>query len=180
MSVPRSDREPERLEALRLYDILDTSPEDAFDDLARLATHVCEAPMATIAFVDEDRVWAKAGMGFPFREWSREEGFSSYAVNSNGLTIVRDSLQDDRFAASPLVVSDPHVRFYAGAPLLCAEGVAIGALSVYDTQARSLSADQAAGLWALTRQVMTQLELRRRLSELNKVAEDRKRTEGEL
>src|SRR5205085_8980996 len=159
MSVPRSDHEPARLEALRLYDILDTSPEDAFDDLARLAAHVCEAPMATVAFVDDHQIWAKAGMGFPFREWSREEGFSSHAINSNGLTIVRDALADDRFVKSPLVVAEPHVRFYAGAPLLCAEGIALGALSVYDTGPRSLSADQAAGLWALTRQVVTQLEL---------------------
>src|SRR5438552_14645900 len=160
MSVPRSDREPERLEALRLYGILDTSPEDAFDDLARLAAHVCNAPMATISFVDDTRVWAKAGMGFPFREWSREEAFSSHAIMENGLTIVRDALEDERFVDSPLVVEEPHVRFYAGAPLLGTEGAAIGALSVYDTEPRALSPDQAAGLWALTRQVMTQLELR--------------------
>jgi PAS domain S-box-containing protein len=180
MSVPRSDREPERLEALRLYDILDTSPEDGFDDLARLATHVCQTPMAVVSFVDEHRVWAKAGMGFPFREWSREEGFSSHAILDNGLTVVRDTLEDERFAQSPLVVGEPRVRFFAGAPLLCAEGVAIGTLSVMDVVPRSLSPEQAAGLWALTRQVMTQLELRRRLSELRELSADRTRTEGEL
>jgi PAS domain S-box-containing protein len=180
MTVPRSDHEPERLEALRLYDILDTRPEDAFDDLVRLATHVCDAPMAVISFVDDTRIWAKAGMGFPFREWSREEGFSSYAILDNGLTIVRDTLEDDRFAGSPLVTQEPHVRFFAGAPLLCSEGVALGALSVMDVVPRALSPDQAAGLWALTRQVVTQLELRRRLSELKEVAADRIRAEGEL
>jgi PAS domain S-box-containing protein len=180
MTVPRSDHEPERLEALRLYDILDTGPEDAFDDLARLATHICEAPMAVISFVDDTRIWAKAGMGFPFREWSREEGFSSYAILDNGLTIVRDTLEDERFADSPLVTDQPHVRFFAGAPLLCSEGVALGALSVMDVVPRALSPDQAAGLWALTRQVITQLELRRNLSDLKEVAADRTRAEGEL
>src|SRR2546423_829611 len=109
MSVPRPDSEPERLQVLRRYDILDTGPEDAFDDLARLAAHICEAPMATVAFVDEGRVWAKAGMGFPFREWSRDEGFSSYAINSSGLTVVRDAQEDDRFISSPLVTDEPHV-----------------------------------------------------------------------
>jgi PAS domain S-box-containing protein len=180
MSVPRPDSEPERLQVLRRYDILDTGPEDAFDDLARLAAHVCEAPMATVAFVDEGRVWAKAGMGFPFREWSRDEGFSSYAINSSGLTVVRDALDDDRFVSSPLVTEEPHVRFYAGAPLLCAEGVAIGALCVYDTEPRALDPAQAAGLWALTRQVITQLELRRSIAELKEADADRSRTDREL
>ncbi|MDP9297038.1 MAG: PAS domain-containing protein [Actinomycetota bacterium] len=180
MTVPRSDRDQERLEALRLYDILDTGPEDGFDDLARLATHVCQTPMAVVSFVDEHRIWAKAGMGFPFREWSREEGFSSHAILEAGLTVVRDTLEDERFAQSPLVVNEPHVRFFAGAPLLCAEGVAIGTLSVMDVVPRSLSPEQAAGLWALTRQVMTQLELRRRLPELKELSADRTRAEGEL
>src|SRR3954449_8564944 len=154
MSVPRPELEPERLQVLRRYDILDTGPEDAFDDLARLATHVCEAPMATVAFVDENRIWAKAGMGFPFREWSREEGFSSYAINTSGLTVVRDALEDDRFVSSPLVTDEPHVRFYAGAPLLCGEAVSTAPLSIYDSEPRTLDSAQAAGLWALTRQVM--------------------------
>jgi PAS domain S-box-containing protein len=180
MTLPTLSGEPDRLEALRLYDILDTSPEDAFDDLVRLATHVCQTPMAVINFVDEDRIWAKAGTGFPFREWSREEGFAPYVILDTGLTIVRDTLEDERFVKSPLVLEEPHVRFFAGVPVLSAEGMAIGTLSVMDVVPRALSPDQAAGLWALTRQVMTQLELRRRLSELKELSADRTRTEGEL
>ncbi|MGD0766893.1 MAG: EAL domain-containing protein [Tepidisphaeraceae bacterium] len=152
--------ESERLSALRRCQQLDTASEIAFDDLVFLASRVCEAPMAAISLVDEHRQWFKSQVGLGVRQTPREVAFCAHAILQPDLLVVPDALKDERFHDSPLVRNDPHIRFYAGAPLLTADGQAIGALCAMDTVARSLSTQQAEALQALARQVMNQIELR--------------------
>ena len=152
--------ESERLAALRRCEALDTAPEIAFDDLVLLASRVCEAPMSAISLVDEHRQWFKSQVGLGVRQTPREVAFCAHAILQPDLLVVPDALKDERFHDSPLVRNDPHIRFYAGAPLLTADGQAIGALCAMDTVARSLSTQQAEALQALARQVMNQIELR--------------------
>ncbi len=155
-----------RLAALRRYGILDSEPEEGFDELARLAAHVCGTPIAVVDFVDEDRVWAKANIGPAARELPRDAAFAATVIEHPGLTTVRDVGEDERFGGARFAMADPEMRFYAGVPLLTPDGHAVGALSVMDHRPRALGADQAAALGALARQVMTQLELRRNLTDL--------------
>jgi anti-sigma regulatory factor (Ser/Thr protein kinase) len=158
--------ETERLEALRKYQILDTDPEVAFDDLALLASHICATPMAAITLVDQDRQWFKARVGVPLRETPRSISFCTHAIEQRGIFIVPDASKDARLRDNPQVTGDPHIRFYAGAPLITREGHALGTLCVVDRRPRQLTDAQIEGLQVLRRQVEAQLELRRRLIEL--------------
>jgi anti-sigma regulatory factor (Ser/Thr protein kinase) len=168
-----------RLSALRRYRILDTEPERSFDDLAFLAAHVCGTPMALITLVDEHRQWFKSRVGVSVTETSRAVSFCAHAIEQQDLFIVSDTLQDERFRENPLVMDDPHIRFYAGAPLVTPDGHALGTLCVIDNRSRTLTADQRAGLEALRRQVESQLELRRNLIELDEALFVRDRAEAE-
>ena len=158
--------ERQRLQALRTYRILDTDPEQAFDDLALLASQICGTPIALISLVDEERQWFKARVGMSVRETARNVSFCSRAIEQEGLFIVPDALRDARFRENALVTGDPHIRFYAGAPLITRDGDALGALCVIDRRPRTLTDDQLAALRTLRRQVEAQLELRRNLAEL--------------
>ena len=164
--------EEERLAALEKMDVLDTGPEQAFDDLTLLAAHICGTPMAAITFVDADRQWFKSRIGLPTSETPRSVAFCSHAIQHAGIMIVPDAQQDDEFRANPQVTGDPHIRFYAGAPLLTREGLAVGALCVIDSEPRTLRKDQLEALDALRRQVEAQLELRRRVGELRESHEN--------
>ena len=168
-----------RLSALRRYRILDTEPERHFDDLAFLASHVCGTPMAFITLVDEHRQWFKSRVGVSVTETSRAVSFCAHAIEQQGLFIVSDTLQDERFRENPLVMGDPHIRFYAGAPLVTPDGHALGTLCVIDNRSRTLTSDQRAALDALRRQVESQLELRRNLIELDEALAARDRAEAE-
>jgi len=169
--------EDERLEALAAYRILDTEPEEAFDELARLASQICRTPLAFISFVDADRQWNKSRIGWNRAELPREGSFCSKAIEKADGLIVEDAQKDPRFAGSPLVSGQPGVRFYAGIPLaisaasaspfLNPEVVPLGTLCVMDTHPRTLINEQLEGLRTLARQVVTQLELRRNLADLN-------------
>ena len=158
--------EERRLAALRQYAVLDTLPEQALDDLTKLASHICEAPIALISLVDEDRQWFKAKVGLGAAQTSRDVSFCAHALHGPELFIVPDAVLDARFAQNPLVTGEPGIRFYAGAPLLTPEGVALGTLCVIDRVPRQLNASQQEALRVLSRQVMTQLELRRQTREL--------------
>ena len=158
--------EAERLEALRKYEILDTEPEMAYDDLALLASHICETPMAAITMVDADRQWFKARVGMPVPETPRSISFCTHAIEQRGIYVVPDARADAALRDNPQVTGDPHIRFYAGAPLIAREGHALGTLCVVDRRPRQLTPAQAEALGALQRQVEAQLELRRRLIEL--------------
>ncbi len=163
--------------ALRRYDILDSPPDHAFDELTRLTAQICGTPIAYISFLDEHRQWFKSRLGLGVTETPREIAFSAHVILQNDLLQVADALNDDRFADNPMVQGAPQIRFYAGAPLISQDGLVLGTLSVVDRQPRRLSESQAETLRILSRQVVTQLELRRNLSELARNIDEHQRTE---
>src|SRR6478672_721928 len=166
MKAPLPSNEAARLEALSQYNILDTAPEQAFDDLTRLAAHICETPMALVSLVDARRQWFKSKVGLNVQETPRDVAFCAHALHRPKPLVVPDALADERFAKNPLVTSEPHIRFYAGVPLITPEGYPLGTLCVLDQVPRQLSDWQLEALSALAHQVVTQLELRRNLASL--------------
>ncbi|MES2305741.1 MAG: PAS domain S-box protein [Gemmatimonadota bacterium] len=162
----RPPDEAERLRALQRYAVLDTLPEQALDDITTLASQICNTPTSLISFVDRDRQWFKSRVGMTLTETPRDVSFCGHAILSPELFIVRDTTADPRFADNPLVTGDPHIRFYAGAPLITPEGQAVGSLCVTDRVPRELTPAQQEALQALSRQVIAQLELRLRAHEL--------------
>jgi anti-sigma regulatory factor (Ser/Thr protein kinase) len=173
-----STSESARLAALTRYRILDTQPERAFDDLALLATQICGTPMALITLVDEDRQWFKSRIGISVDQTPRRISFCARAIEQPGLFVIPDAREDVRFCDNPLVVGEPHVRFYAGAPLITPDGHALGTLCVADRVPRTLTPDQVEALLALKRQVEMQLELRHNLIELEQALAARDRAEA--
>jgi GAF domain-containing protein len=155
-------------------------PEEIFDDLTELAARICEAPIALISLVDEDRQWFKSRGGTTLTETSRDISFCAHALKQEDLFIIPDATQDLRFANNPLVISDPKIRFYAGAPLITPDGHALGTLCVIDKVPRELRPDQQQALRVLARHVMTQLELRRHAKELAAANDARTATNDEL
>ena len=170
--------EADRLAALRRYRILDTEPEQRFDDLALLASQICGTPMALISLVDRDRQWFKARVGVDVPQTPRDIAFCARAIHQPALFVVPDALQDERFRENPLVRAEPHIRFYAGAPLITADGHALGTICVLDRKPRVLTKAQEASLEALKRQVVSQLELRLSLDELAGALAARDHAEG--
>ena len=161
--APPAPDETSRLEALARYEILDTEPEREFDDLTRLASHVCGAPLARISFVDREREWFKSRLGVRETEGPRETSFCGHAILEPDVLVVPDAAADDRFADNPLVTGENGFRFYAGAPLITSDGQALGTICVMDHEPRTLRPDQVDALRTIARQVVDQLELRRRL-----------------
>ncbi len=161
--IPRDERQ--RLAALRRYDIVDTPPEKNFDRITVLATHICQTPIALLVLIDEGRQWFKAKVGVRFRETPRELAFCAHAIMQRHIFIIPDASRDERFAQNPLVTSGPKYRFYAASPLVTPDRRVLGTLCVIDRVRRTLNAAQKADLIALSRLVMTELELRRRLRE---------------
>jgi class 3 adenylate cyclase len=166
-SFPKPANESQRLAALRSLNILDTAPEIAYDEIAELAAQICGCPVGYISFIDDHRRWLKAKYGLPLNmfEAPRETAVCSTTICGTEMLVVRDMTQDRRFDRCPMVVGDSHCRFYCGMPLITDEGYALGALCVMDFQPRQLSFEQMEALRRLSRQVMTQLELRRQLIE---------------
>jgi two-component sensor histidine kinase len=169
--------ESDRLAALRRYDVLDTPPEPAFDSLVRLAAHVCETPLAAINLLDDRRQWFKAEVGWGLRETALEVAICTKAILQPGLFIVPDATKDPRFASNPLVTGRPHIRFYAGALLETPDGLPLGTLCVLDHQPRELNQHQQAALTTLAAQVMSQLELRRIITERDEALAARRKAE---
>jgi GAF domain-containing protein len=163
------DNEDERLRALRMRRILDTGSEQAFDDLTRLAAAICDTPISLITLVDESRQWFKSRVGLSAFETSRDVAFCAHAILQDDVMVVEDATLDPRFASNPLVLSDPSIRFYAGAPLSVADGLSLGTLCVIDRKPRTLSEHQLNALTVLRQAVVTQLELRRALEDLKAV-----------
>jgi PAS domain S-box-containing protein len=153
-------RELSRLAALLRYEILDTPDESAFDDFTRLASHICNTPIALISLVDEHRQWFKSRLGLDVSETPREISFCTYTIEGQGLFEVNDAQQDQRFFDNPLVIGDPHMRFYAGAPLTSPDGYNLGTLCVIDHQPRQLDSAQRDALQRLSRQIMRLFEER--------------------
>ncbi|MBS2026197.1 MAG: PAS domain-containing protein, partial [Deltaproteobacteria bacterium] len=161
VAQPRPD-ETETIAALRALNVLDTKPEVAFDALVRAASLVCGAPISLISLVDVNRQWFKANVGLPgVTETSRDSSFCAHAVLGETLFEVPDASRDPRFADNPLVLGDPHIRFYAGIPLRLHDGRKVGSLCVIDRQPRQLSAQQREVLKALGEAAAHALEGRR-------------------
>src|SRR3989441_9326203 len=179
MDIVKPVNEAGRIAALEKYAILDTDPEQSFDDLTLLASFVCKTPTALISLIDEDRQWFKSRVGMDASETSRDIAFCSTAILQSDVFVVPDALLDDRFRNNPLVVSEPHIRFYAGAPLINEDGYALGTLCVVDCLPRELEPEQKDALKALSRLVLAQLELRRNLVSLKEALTDRTREEHE-
>ena len=162
------ENEQERLKALQSYDILDSVPETAFDDIVRLSSDICEVPIALVSLVDKERQWFKSAVGLRASETPRDVSFCGHAILHDEIFAVRDASQDERFADNPLVTAYPGVRFYAGAPLRTAKGLKLGTLCVIDTVPRVLTPFQQRALRTLSDQVVAQIELRLRIRELGK------------
>jgi formate hydrogenlyase transcriptional activator len=155
------DNEVERLQELQRYAVLDSLPEEDFDELVKLAAQVCGTPIALISLVDDKRQWFKAAVGLAARETPREYSFCARAISQSDLFVIPDTQADERFSNNPLVTSEPRIRFYAGAPLVTPAGYSLGTLCVIDRAPRQLNSLQADALRTLAREVMAQLELRR-------------------
>ncbi len=159
--------EPGRLAALQRYKVLETPPDGVLDDLTRLAGYVCRTPIALLTFVDREREWFTSRVGLAIGETaSRAVRSARHALQSADPFVIEDASRDERFADHPLVLGDPHLRFYAGAPLVTSDGFAIGTLAVADTQPRQLAPEQLDALRILGNQAMAQLDLRRQALEL--------------
>jgi GAF domain-containing protein len=180
MRAPLPANEKKRLKVLWQYEVLDTVPEEVFDDLTELAARICQAPIALITLVDENRQWFKSKIGISVNETSRDVSFCGHAILQSDLFIVPDATRDDRFSRNPLVTTDPKIRFYAGAPLVTPDGHALGSLCVIDKVPRELNNDQKQALRVLARHVMTQLELRSHSHELAKANLRRQEMQKEL
>lgn len=180
MNAPLPPNEAERLKALREYQVLDTETEAAFDDLTRLAAEICDTPIALVSLVDTCRQWFKSRFGLEATETPRDLAFCAYTILKPEVLIVPDTLEDERFANNALVTSDPHIRFYAGTPLITQEGYSLGSLCVIDRVPRQLSEEQIESLKVLGRQVVAQLELRYKVNQLETSIQERDRAQNEL
>lgn len=180
LNYPVPDNETERLNTLRSYDILDTEPENRFDDLTLLATKICGTPGAVISLVDENRQWFKSRIGVAATQTSREEAICAYAIMSPDLFIVADAAQDTRFAHHSHVLGEHHVRFYAGAPLEAPNGHRLGALCVIDHVPRRLKPEQLESLHLLARQVMSQMTLGKYVQDMRTALQEKESVELDL
>ena len=177
MAAASPSIEAARIAALNRYAILDTEPEQGFDDLVILAAHVCKTPMAMLSLVDEHRQRFKSKVGVQVRETPREISICSHAIQQEELFIVEDTLEDPRFRENALVVGEPRIRFYAGAPLITEDGFALGTLCVADREARELDEDHKSALKSLGRLALAQMELRHNLRLLKEALNDRTKEE---
>lgn len=165
-SYPLPEQEADRLRTLRSYKILDTKPEERFDELTQLAAIICGAPISLITLIDGDRQWFKSKVGLELAETPRAHAFCTHAIMQPQMFEVEDATKDQRFANNPLVTGDPHIRFYAGSPLATSDGHLLGTMCVLDREPRTLSAQQKTALEILGRQVIANMELRSNLREL--------------
>ncbi|OAB55538.1 histidine kinase [Phormidium willei BDU 130791] len=180
-AAPYPDNEAQRQQALEQYNLLDTLPEQAFDDITTLAAHVCNTPIALVSLVDRHRQWFKSKVGIDAEETPRDQAFCAHAIlDPSQVLVVPNAEVDPRFADNPLVTGGPQIRFYAGAPLQTPDGQAIGTLCAIDNQPRELTDDQVQGLQALSRQVVAQMELRRNVAQLSQTLNRLQRTQASL
>ncbi len=178
---PLPENEEDRLQALIKYQVLDTQAEQRFDDLTAIAAHICDTPISFISLIDTDRQWFKSKYGLEVTESPRELAFCAYTIlQPEKMMIIPNAEEDERFANNPFVISEPNIRFYAGAALVTPDGFPIGTLCAIDNKPRELSPEQLQTLQALSRQVISQLELTINLTRLNQNITYRKQVEQNL
>jgi serine/threonine-protein kinase len=170
LEAPIPDDEEKRLALLKACHIMYTPAEEAFDDVAQLAADLCGTEIALITLVDADRQWFKARVGVEQTETARDLSFCGHCINERHPMVIEDTLLDPRFADNPLVTGEPHLRFYAGVPLLLDGGSAVGAISVADRSPRAISPRQVASLERLAAQISRELRLRRDLDRISVTA----------
>ncbi|MDO9440588.1 MAG: histidine kinase dimerization/phosphoacceptor domain -containing protein [Beijerinckiaceae bacterium] len=168
MKAELHQSEADRLAALRSYGVLDTPRETEFDEIVRVVSEVCEAPISVINLIDEGRQWFKAEVGLGVRETPIDSSLCAHAILQPGLFIVPDTLLDKRFTDNPLVIGNPHLRFYAGALLETADGMPLGTVCMLDYKPRVLTETQKSLLKVMASQVMKTLELRKVIREEQK------------
>jgi len=173
--------ESARLAALRASGLLDSPPEQGFDDIATLAAEICRTPIGLISLIDRHRQWFKARTGLQATETPREISFCGHAIcQPDELMVVPNALEDPRFADNPLVTGEPNIRFYAGMPLRDENDFALGTICVIDRIPREISDGQRQALAALSRQFSNLLSLRRMNGELAEQMAARKSLETRL
>jgi len=160
MRAPIPENELQRINALHRYQVLDTAPEQAFDDITKLASFICQAPVALVTLIDSDRQWFKSKLGIQGSECPREQAVCAHTILEPDTLVVEDLLADNRFSDNAAIKAE-HLRFYAGAPLITPDHYALGAVCVLDRQPRKLTEEQSAALKQLARLVVNLLELRR-------------------
>lgn len=180
LNAPLPDNEAARLKALYECRILDTPQDKAFDDLSRIAADICGTPIALITLVDTERQWFKSKVGADITASPLTTGFCPFVIQKGDSLIIPDTLADEQYATNPVVVSNPYIRFYAGVPLTTSLGHILGTICVIDYVPRELSPKQIEALQALSRQVMTQIELRHSLIELSRNSAELKQAQSEL
>ena len=169
-AVEISTDEQRRLAALHRYGILDTPPEPQFDRLVELATRFFELPMALVSFVDEDRQWFKANLGVAMAETPRCESFCAVAITQEGVMVIPDATQHEQLRTYPVVVGEPHIRSYAGAPLITPDGQKLGTFCVLGTEPREFTQKEQDLLASFADMAMTELRMRLALQNLNEMA----------
>ena len=167
--------EAERLAALQGYEILDTPPEASFEHITSLATRLFGVPIATVTLVDAHRQWFKSVRGLETRETPREHSFCAHAITGEGVMVVSDATRDARFARNPLVTGEPHIRFYAGAPLRTPEGQLLGTLALIDRQPRTFDQVEQQALQDLAALAAAEMLLRRVARQLRGERQERRR-----
>jgi GAF domain-containing protein len=162
MTTETAELEQARLEALEQYEILDTEAENEFDALTKLASYICQTPISLVSLVDMHRQWFKSRVGLDVSETPREVSFCAHAIREDGVFEIPNALEDDRFRNNALVLGDPNIRFYAGAPLVDSNGFKLGTLCVIDRKPRHLTPEQRDALKTLADEVMARFELRKK------------------
>lgn len=176
MTKKKTAIEDERMEDLKAYGILDTPVESSFDHITKLASAICQTPIAAVTFLDHDRQWIKSSIGLgDLKETDRKSSFCTFTIQDDSILEVRDATQDDRFKDNPNVTGSAGIRFYAGAPLISPQGHRLGALCVVGPDPKSLSIEQLEALKILSGQIVELMELRKlnkELAESKKLIED--------
>ncbi|GAB2704728.1 hypothetical protein GCM10027037_32830 [Mucilaginibacter koreensis] len=170
---PIPDNEADRLAALRSYEILDTFPEEEYDAITRLASYICQVPLAFITFIDDDRQWFKSKVGIPVEEVPRAHSMCKYTILDDILVEVADTTLNKLYADNELVTGQAGIRFYASAPLVDPDGYRLGSLCVFDQKPKNLSPEQRDALQTLAREVMSHLAVRKQKRDLEKSLKQR-------
>jgi len=165
--APIPSNEKERLHTLKEYEVLDTLQEEHFDEITKTAALICDCKIALISLIDSDRQWFKSHYGIDVPETPREPSYCGHAIMGDDLFIIENAALDERFCDNPLLVNEPHVVFYAGAPLIAPNGCRIGTLCVIDHKPKSLSREQKLLLKTLSKQVVSYFELEKKTREAN-------------